>query len=393
MNTIKLKLETKIKKQTKLQKEIEEFDLILENYSHLLTKDEIVEVYEEKEKLQSQSETYSTNIDKKYQNFFYSIEDIKNAPTIQWLIEGVIAKKTIGVFIGKSGSGKSTVIAHFCKKILSLHSNTYIIYIDGDMDAQKIKESEAYELMKIYKDRFKYAGKSVNDFSKISQELLRDTVTEQMKHTNRFYIIIEDSLSLTAKKRRGFIDTESLYKYERKLREYGGTSLIIHHTNKSGVFADTQHIENFADYTYMIERNEFNSCVLLHPQKASRYDIQPKAFLTKDRIICNEVNYEEVNVQEKESEFIRIIIDLLEDGEMNQSEVLAHLNKIRYFTEFKVGQKKAIKWLQKYAEEDRWEMEKRPDMKNSIYYYIKGEEGILENLPKCETTKKRERNE
>lgn len=384
MENIKEKIKAKIQKQIKIKKEIEEIEQMLENHSHLLTKDEIKELFNEKEKFEAQKHNQNNELEKKYKKFFYSIEDIKNAPSIKWLIDNVIPKKSIGVFIGKSGSGKSTVVINFCKKILNFHDDIFIIYIDGDMDAQKIKESDAYDLMQIYKERFQYAGKNVDDFSEMSQELLKDTINEQLNNPSRAYLIVEDSLSLIARKRRGFIDTENLYKYEKKIRELGGTTIIIHHTNKSGVFADTQHIENFADYTYMIERNEFNSCVLLHPQKASRYDIKGKAFFTKDRVIVNEVEYEEVNIEEKELVFIKMIIELLEDGEMNQSEIIKHLNKIRFFTDYKIGQKKAIKWLSKYAKKNKWKMEKRPELKNATFYYLSNEEK-LKNMQNSET--------
>ena len=61
--------------------------------------------------------------------------------------------------------------------------------------------------------------------------------------------------------------TNELFRYEKKLRELGSTVIIVHHLNKLGAFADTQHIENYADYTYLIERNEFNGCILLNPKR------------------------------------------------------------------------------------------------------------------------------
>ena len=107
---------------------------------------------------------------------------------------------------------------------------------------------------------------------------------------------------------------------------------MIHHTNKAGVFADSQQIENYADYTYMIERNEFNSCILLHPQKASRYDITGRAYLTNNRKIDKEVDYDTFNISQRESKFVMYVLDALEDGEMNQSEVLTYLKKVKFLS-------------------------------------------------------------
>ena len=179
----------------------------------------------------------------------------------------------------------------------------------------------------------------------------------------------------------------SLYKYEKILRQHGGSSLAIHHTNKSGIFADTQQIENYADYTYLLERNEFNSSILVHPQKASRYDIKGRAYLTENRKIVKEVDYENFNITQRESQFVIYVIDALEDGKMNQSEILIHLEKVKFFSEYKVGQKKAIKWLQIWAEKGKWIYEQSPSEKNAIFYRLESESEKLAKLPNAKNSK------
>ena len=148
------------------------------------------------------------------------------------------------------------------------------------------------------------------------------------------------------------------------------------------MFADSQQIENYADYTYMIERNEFNSCIVLHPQKASRYDIKGRAYLTHNRKIDKEVDYESFNTSQRESTFVMYVVDALEDGEMNQSEILSYLEKVKFFSEYKVGQKKAIKWLQAWGDKGKWIYEQRPSEKNSIFYRLESEAEKLAKLPK-----------
>jgi hypothetical protein len=249
------------------------------------------------------------------------------------------------------------------------------------MSSNKIKEHGIAVLMNNYNDRFNYGGKISNYLSDVAQNLLRDTALEQKKYSERIYLVIEDSLTLIAKKKRGFIDTDYLYKYEKQIRDSGGVSLLIHHTNKSGIFADTQQIENYADYTYLLERNEFNSCLLVHPQKASRYDIKGRAYVTENRKIVKEVDYENFNITQRESQFVIYVIDALEDGKMNQSEILIHLEKVKFFSEYKVGQKKAIKWLQIWAEKGKWIYEQSPSEKNAIFYRLESESEKLAKLP------------
>lgn len=333
MNDMLTKIEEKIKKQEKIPSQIEKIDFILFNKHHYLSEPEIKGLQTEKLKLQNELILVNLTLEEKHKNFIYSQDDISNAPEVSWLIDNVFPYRSIGVLIGPSGSGKTTIVINFCKKILAKEDDIYIIYIDGDMNTSKIKEHGVGELMARYGKRFMYAGKNTEYFSEVTQDFLKDTVVEQERYENRKYFVIEDSLTLTAKKKRGFIDTELLYKFEKQLRDVGGSSLLIHHTNKLGVFADTQQIENYADYTYMVQTNEFNSCILMHPQKASRYAIEGKAFLTQDRQIVKEVDYETANIDSREAQFVTYVLDALKDGEMNQSELISHLEKMRFFLE------------------------------------------------------------
>lgn len=373
MDDILTKIEEKIKKQQKIPAMLEKIDLILSNDRHYLNNDEVKALENERLKLKAELLIDNLSIKEKYKNFFYSYEDINNAPGITWLIPNMIPQRAIGVLIGTSGTGKTTLVMNLCSVIMSSFENVYITYIDGDMSISKIKEHGIAMLIKTYNHRFMYGGKINNYLSDIAQNLLKDTALEQKKYPERIYFVIEDSLTLIAKKRRGFIDTDYLYKHEKMLRDFGGASLLIHHTNKSGIFADTQQIENYADYTYLLERNEFNSCILAHPQKASRYDIRGRAYLTEDRKIIKEVDYENFNITQRESKFVAYVIDGLEDGEMNQSEILSYLEKMKFFSEYKVGQKKVIKWLQIWGDKGKWIYEQRPSEKNAIFYRLESE--------------------
>lgn len=375
-------IEEKIKYQEGIPNQLERIDHIILNNAHLLTPAEIENLKNEKYKLQSKLIEQNFSLEEKNKSFLYTTKDIENAPDLSWLIDNVIPKTSIGVLIGASGSGKSSVVLKYCSDILGQFENAHIVYIDGDMSQNKLKDVGVGKLMSQFGNRFIYAGKKTANFTNSAQKLLKDTAIEQKKYSERIYLVIGDSLSLITPKKRGFIDTEFLYKHEQVLREQGGTILHIHHTNKAGVFADSQHIENYADYTYLLERNNSNSCILLHPQKMSRFDIQGKAFLTKDRKIIKEVDYESANISLRESQFIYCIRDVLEDGEMNQGEILKHLEKMRFFTEFKVGQKKAITWLKKWGDLGKWKYEKRPEVKNALVFWIEEE---VQNCQTCQT--------
>ena len=380
MSDLIQKIENKINRQNEIPNLISKIDSILLNKHQILTDNDIQGLKNEKLKLNSELVKVDLSLEEKHKNFFYTHSDIVNAPDISWLIENMIPRQSIGVLIGASGVGKTTFVFNCCEKILQINPDVFIIFIDGDMALNKVKEMGIDKLMGLYKDRFKYAGKTTDYFSNSAQNLLNDIALEQQKYPHRTYFVVEDSLTLVAKKTRGFIDTNFLYKNEKILRDFGGCSLIIHHKNKAGIFADTQQIENYADYTYEIERNDFNSCIILHPRKASRFNIIGKAFLTIDKKIVNEIDYEDANISFRESQFVNTIVDVLEDGEMNQSEILNYLEKIRFFSEYKIGQKKVIRWLQIWSDKGKWNYEKRPNEKNSVFYWIDEKQSNLKKL-------------
>ena len=234
----------------------------------------------------------------------------------------------------------------------------------------KINDFGIGEMIKQYGERFKYAGKSVNDISIIAQNLLKEIVQVQLDFPQKKYIVIEDSLTLIAPRKQGFINVESLYKYEKQIRDAGGTIIIVHHLNKAGIFADSQQIENYADYTFLIQRNDFNSSILLHPKKASRYDIKEKAYKVENRKIIEEIDFQTANISNLEATFVNLIYDLLQDSEMNQSEIMKYLKQISFFSKFAVGEKKVISWLEKWAKNGKWACEQRVNEKNAKFYYV-----------------------
>ena len=379
MNRIITKIENKIKNQEQIPDLIHRIDGVLSNYSHLLSKNEITELKNEKIELEKRLIKSNLSIDEKFNKFFYSSEEIKNVPETQWLIAGVIPSGTIGVFYGGAGVGKSSLLVKFSQEILESYKNTYIIYIDADMALGKINDFGIGEIIKQYGERFRYAGKSSNNLSTVAQNLLKEIVQIQLDFPKRKYIVIEDSLTLITPRKNGFIDVEKLYRYEKQIRQANGIVIIITHLNKAGVFADSQQIENYADYTFLVQRNDFNSSILLLPQKASRYDIHEKAYKVENRKIVEEIDFQIANIGYTESSFVNTILDLLSEGEMNQSEIIKYLKQISFFSKYSIGEKKVLSLLDKWSKMGKWSYEQRVNEKNAKFYYI--ETAKLAELP------------
>lgn len=334
-----------------------------------MSSEEIHYLNSEKERLRRLLTSENLSFDKKYSDFMFSFDEIKNAKEVNWLIKGLIPSPSIGVFIGESGSGKSTLILELCKQLLT-NNKVYLYFIDGDMSVEQLKSRDVHKLMEIYQSRFNYYGKDFENFQEKSQNLLRDVIALQKMYRDRIYIVVQDSLSLTVKKKFGFIDTERLYENDKELRRTGGSSILIHHTNKSGIFADSQHIINFCDYSYVVKRQDFNSCVLLEKHKASRFDIQNFAFRVENRKIIEKVDYEMANIDNNVIIFIKFVREALEDNELNQSELIKYLEEIRFFSNVKIGKSKAMKMLKKHAKVGGWSYEKRVEQKNALVFFL-----------------------
>ena len=370
MSNIIAQIENKIKIQERIPDLIEKIDNIISNSNHILSEDELEQLKIEKIELEKKMIKSKLSFDEKFENFFYKIEDLDNTPETKWLISAVIPSSTIGVFYGGPGAGKSSVLLRYCQELLKNDDNTYFIYIDADMPKAKICELGITNLLKEYGDRFRYAGKSSENLSDVAQNLLKDVVLLQIEFPSRKYIVIEDSLTLITPRKNGFIDVEKLYKYERKIRENNGTIIIVTHLNKANVLADTQQIENYADYTFLVQRNEFNDSILLIPQKASRYAIEKKAYKVENRKIIEEIDFEIANISHSESSFVNTVFDLLKDGEMNQSEIMKYLKQISFFSKYNLGEKKVISLLEKWAKNGKWCFEQRVEEKNAKYYFL-----------------------
>jgi archaellum biogenesis ATPase FlaH len=379
MSNLIQKMENKIRNQEEIPDFIQRIDNILKNNSHLLSDNEITELINEKIRLEKKLIKSNLSIEQKFNNFFYSIEEIENVPETQWLIPEVIPSGTIGVLYGGAGVGKSSLLVKFSKEILESYTNTYIIYIDADMALGKINDFGIGELIKQYGERFRYAGKSSNNLSVVAQNLLKEIVQIQLDFPQRKYIIIEDSLTLITPRKQGFIDVEKLYRYEKQIRDANGTIIIVTHLNKAGVFADSQQIENYADYTFLVQKNDFNSSILLLPKKASRYDIQQKAYKVENRNIIEEIDFQIANISYSESSFVNTILDLLSDGEMNQSEIIKYLKQISFLSKYSIGEKKVLSLLDKWSKMGKWSYEQRVNEKNAKFYYI--ETAKLTKLP------------
>jgi len=365
----------------KLEKELKELNELRNKY--FISK-------EQKEQIKQRITQIKDELGVKKYSIEYTIEDIRNAKPKEMLIYQLLARASISVFYGDYGTGKTATIKHTYKTLLESNSNVYIRYLDLDNPIEGLKESQIDKLKEKYGERFRYFGKrdpeQELDMVYEAEEIIFETIEEQIKNPERIYILIEDNLKNIARKnKKGFINTQYLYKLEKRLQAAGGTVIILHHTNKSGVFADTQDIMNFADISFQVSFNKNSGCIILDPDKQSRFKVEPKAFKVdpETREIIQETEYKIANIGKDEIKIVNTIKDSLQEcGDFNQSELEKEVKPLRI--NLGVGERKFRAILKKHIGTS-WEAKRGNNNalifssieKNMSYNEVKN----LQNLP------------
>lgn len=314
-------------------------------------------------------------------DFQYSANEITVARPTEMLVPLMIPRAGIATIIGSYGAGKTALARHLYKQLLSTRSDTYVKYVDADNPVNKLQDFGIDQLIETYGERFEYYGKQENmdDLPDGLEGVLRKSIEQQKAFPARSYIVFEDNLkNLMRKNRQGFADLNHLYRYEKVFRSFGGTTIILHHTNKQGTFADSKDIVNFADLAYYVSFKQSTNAIVLEPDKQSRYQVEAKAFYVDQtsREITHEVDYRMANVSGEEIRIVEHVKELLlECGEFNQNELEKETRGFR--SSIGMGDKRFRAVLKKYDGET-WKIVRGM---NNAMVFIPIELPSLPNVP------------
>ena len=284
-------------------------------------------------------------------------------------------------FYGHYGCGKTTLLRYFYISWLETREDIYVRHFDGDNPTDKLQEFAIDYMMQKYGNRFEYYGKQCEylDLYEMYEEEMIEIIKLQKIYPQRNYIIVVDNLkNFTRKNRRGFIDTNHLYHLEKQFQSVGGTTLLLHHTNKQGDFADSKDIVNFADLAYSIKFHVSTNAIIVEPDKQSRYKVEPKAFFVDpiSREITHEIDYRLANVSIEEIKIITHVNQLLDEcGAFNQQELEKETRIFR--NNMGIGDKRFRALLKKYDGKS-WNMVKST---NNSWVFTSLTMPNLPNLP------------
>ena len=367
---IKYEIEQKNKQSTK----IKELENILKSEFITLEQSQIIQ----KRIIELKNET--TNNDtrgikklQKYRLNSKKTSNISNEP--QFIYPKLLESgKNIMIF-GASGEGKTLLLCGFANYGLENNTIKSAIFYDFDNGFATLKKRKYDELADKWGiDKFDYlvGDEMLQDYQPIDalKELLYDG------NENKDKLIVLDSGSHfvydgTKNERQKL---KELMDVTKILRSQGATPIIVHHTHRVRDGQEADYHGSFEwkrdlDYQILVSKNEATNNWVLSIKKDRDNLIESKAFnYNEETIMIQEVDYEESNVSKKEALFIQEIQEILEDfeEEINQSELLNECKSFRQ--SIGLGDKRAIKWLESWAEKAKWKREQKPEKKNAIFY-------------------------
>lgn len=282
--------------------------------------------------------------------------------------------KSIMLF-GDGGVGKTLLLTAFANYGLENNAIRSAILYDFDNGLVSLKKRKYDELSdKWGVDKFDYlvGDEMLQDFEPI--DALKELVLDGVENKDKMIVLDSGSHFVYDGTKNERQKLKELMDVAKILRSQGATPIIVHHSHRVRDGQEADYHGSFEwkrdlDYQILVTKNEATNTWVLSVKKDRDNLIESKAFTyCEETVMIQEVDFEESNVAKKEAFFIKEIKEILEDfeEEINQSELL---NESRAFRQsIGLGDKRAIKWLELWAEKGKWQRIQRPEKKNAIFY-------------------------
>lgn len=244
---------------------------------------------------------------RKLESFDFDID------AIRFYIKDFIAAEAVTMIYSRANQGKTWLLFAICKYILDNETDVgEVLYFDLDNGKRTLKQRNIEGYLEIY-DKWEYYISANIDMS--SDELM-DSLREDC-HSNNFKnkILIFDStrdfLSDLSNDRRVkyFMNTM------KKIRDNGGTVILIHHTTKNGKVIDgSGEFEKSVDNLYYLEQKNRTGNTLhysLQVQKERDPIIDCGFSVDTDTLTLKELDVTVAAMNADEEEFIEKIKTVL----------------------------------------------------------------------------------
>ncbi len=260
---------------------------------------------------------------------------------IDFVFDGVLAKKLITLFYADGGNGKSWLAFTLANHCASTGMHT--LYLDFDNPLSVLKERNVNELLVKRHRNLKYIQRGKCRHT--PNELLTQLNEKAVGNVYQDWVIFVDSLRnfCNVNNDQQAMDAMNML---MNLREAGATVIILHHSNKDGKnYQGSNNIRNSIDNMYQVvkldgQEGEIN----LHLKvKKERANIINTAFrIDAETLTMTQLDETQVTMSAELEAFVESVTEALtEQSPLNKTQLLKAAGK-------KKDDKTARAWLDKY---------------------------------------------
>lgn len=279
-----------------------------------------------------------------------------------FLIDGMIVEKGITLLYGPPGIGKSYLILGITKAVAE--KGKTIQYIDYDNPISALKERGAEFIMDpaVYPNvDYIHPTVALDDegMPMTSRAVLSDIASGARPHAYDNWLFVVDSLTDFVEDLKSEKHVKDFFIPVKKVRDAGGTFIILHHPNKDEKnFQGHELIRSAVDV--LEELRKGTDDVFLIGIKKSRFSITDHAVSVDKDFNMQLVDYSEARISDDDRKFIDEVQKVLKAGEHPQSKLLEKMKRRK-------EDRAARALLEKYAGRF-WNRDSGPN--NSLLYTL-----------------------
>ena len=289
-------------------------------------------------------------------------EDLRLGAT-EYLVEDFLVAEAITMIYGAASQGK-TWFMYALTRLLAEHEGiSDVIYIDMDNPRRQLVDRGLDRLL-LPIETIKYLTRSQTPHT--PEELLAMIEEEAYGRQYRGVVFVFDSTRDFVGDTRNDAHAKRFMEQMKRIREAGGTVILIHHATKNGRVIDgSAEFARSADNVYELKQKLRSGSRLHYALRVEndRDPIKDKAFVVDtETFALEEASERFVAIDPQEEAFVKSVLEALGSEELNQTQLLAKMGKSR-------DDKTARKLIEKYRGRF-WES--RIDGRQKLYYAHEG---------------------
>jgi len=285
-------------------------------------------------------------------------EDLRVEAT-EWLVKDFLVAEAITMIYGAASQGKTWFMYALAKQLSGREAMEALFYIDMDNPRRQLVDRGVDRLL-LCEPKVRYITRS--SVSLTPPELLEKITAEAYGDRYRGVVFVFDSTRDFVGDTRNDGQAKRFMEQMKRIREAGGTVLLIHHATKSGRVIDgSVEFARSADNIYELKQKLRSGSVIHYALKVEndRDPIKDRAFAVDTSDYSLRVESDTfVQIPADDEAFIKRLLGALGTETLSQTDILARMGKSR-------DDKTARKLLERYT--DRF-WSTRTDGRKKLYY-------------------------